>query len=191
MARAAPAGGRGGAAATMRRMNRPLVSLIAVVDRHGGIGRNNRLLVRLPEDLRHFKQTTLGCPVIMGRRTWDSIGRPLPGRRNIVVTRDPQWSAAGTESASSLDAALAMAGDAPKAFVIGGAQIYAQALPQADELVLTEIDAAFEADTFFPRWDRSAFRPVSRETFHSDQGFDYSFATYAAHPRRSDAAPRA
>ena len=134
----------------MRRPSSSLISLIAAVDRQGGIGKNNQLLVRLPEDLRHFKRTTLGCPLIMGRKTWDSIGRPLPGRRSIVLTRDPAWHAAGAEPAASLDAALALAGDAPKVFVMGGAEIYAQALPFAHELVLTEIDATFEADIFFP-----------------------------------------
>ena len=161
-------------------MPRPLVSLIAVVDRRRGIGKDNRLLVHLPEDLRHFKRTTLGCPVVMGRRTWDSIGTPLPGRRNIVLTRDPAWHAAGAEPAASLADALALVGDAPKVFVIGGAEVYAQAIAHADELVLTEIDAALDADAFFPAFDANAFTPVARETHRSEQGFDYSFATYRA-----------
>src|SRR5207248_10426390 len=117
-------------------MPRPIVSLIAAVARNGAIGKNNQLLVRIPEDLRFFKRTTLGCPVIMGRKTWDSIGRPLPGRRNIVVTRDPQWRTDGAERAGSLREALALAATSGKVFVIGGAQIYAEALPLADELVL-------------------------------------------------------
>lgn len=157
---------------------RPLVSLIAAVDRHRGIGKNNRMLVHLPEDLRHFKRTTLGCPVVMGRRTWDSIGRPLPGRRNIVLTRDPAWRAEGAEPAASLDAALALVADAPKVFVIGGADVYAQALPRADELLLTEIDAAFDADSFFPEWKASDFVETARERLRSDQGFDYCFVSY-------------
>src|SRR5687768_1237093 len=115
----------------MAAMNqpRPVLSLVAIVARNGAIGRGNALLWRLPEDLKHFKRTTLGSAVIMGRKTWDSIGRPLPGRRNIVITRNPQWQAAGAERAESLAAALAMANDEAKLFVIGGAQIYAQALP--------------------------------------------------------------
>ncbi|MEO6410462.1 MAG: dihydrofolate reductase [Burkholderiaceae bacterium] len=161
-------------------MTRPLVSLIAVVDRLRGIGKDNRLLVHLSEDLRHFKRSTLGCPIVMGRKTWDSIGKPLPGRRNIVLTRDPSWRAEGAEPAASLDAALALAGDSAKVFVIGGAEVYAQALAHADELVLTEIDAVFDADVFFPAFDASAFTPVARERHRSEQGFEYSFATYRA-----------
>ncbi|MEO7151820.1 MAG: dihydrofolate reductase [Burkholderiaceae bacterium] len=160
----------------------PLLSLIAAIDRAGGIGKGNGLLVRLSEDLRHFKRTTLGCPVIMGRRTWDSIGKPLPGRRNLVVTRDPAWQAAGAEAVHSLDAALARVVDAPKVFVIGGAQIFEQALPRADELVLTEIDASFDADTFFPALPPGAFVETARETMRSDRGFDYSFVTYRRAP---------
>ena len=156
----------------------PTVSLIAAVARNGGIGRNNAPLVRLPDDLAHFKRTTLGSPVLMGRKTWESIGRALPGRRNIVVTRNPAWRAEGAEPTASLDAALALLAHTPKVFVIGGAQLYAAALPRADELVLTEIDADLEADTFFPAWDRREFRQTSRQTQLDPQGFEYSFVTY-------------
>src|SRR5437762_4260761 len=157
---------------------RPVVSLIAAVARNGAIGRGNALLWRLPEDLKHFKRTALGHPLVMGRKTWDSIGRPLPGRRNIVVTRDPQWQASGAERAGSLDEALALARNEERLFVIGGAQIYAQALPIADELVLTEIDAeAPDADTFFPAWDRAAFMREPGDEHRSEQGFTYRFVT--------------
>jgi len=159
-------------------MTRPTLSLIAVVARHGAIGKNNALLCHLSEDLKHFKRTTLGHPVIMGRKTWDSLGRPLPGRRNIVITRNPQWHAGGADRAASLAAALALVNGEPKVFVIGGAQIYAEALPLADELVLTEIDAEFEADTFFPPWDRATFVERAGETHVSEQGFHYRFVTY-------------
>ena len=154
--------------------------LIAVVARNGAIGKNNALLVHLSEDLKHFKRTTLGCPLIMGRKTFESIGRPLPGRRNIVVTRNAQWRANGVEAAHSLDAALELVADVPKAFVIGGAQLYAQALPRADELVLTEIDREFDGDTFFPAWDRREFTETSRERHHANapSDFDYAFVTY-------------
>ncbi len=161
------------------------LSLIAAVARNGAIGKDNALLWRLPEDLQFFKRTTLGCPVIMGRKTYDSIGRPLPGRRNIVVTRNPQWQAAGVDAVNSLDAALALVADAPKVFVIGGAQLYAQALPLAHELVLTEVDANFEGDTFFPAWPKDAFTEVSRDAHHAaapqgpDQlGMAYAFVVY-------------
>lgn len=159
-------------------MPHPIVSLIAAVDRNGGIGRDNALLVRLPEDMAHFKRTTLGAPVVMGRRTWESIGRPLPGRRNVVVTATPGWQAPGVEAVGSLEAALARLGDAPKVYVIGGSRLFAEALPIADELVLTEMDADFAADTFFPPWDRARFRQTSRDTKRSPQGFDFSFTTY-------------
>ena len=159
-------------------MPAPTVSLIAAVARNGGIGRNNALLVHLPDDLAHFKKTTLGAPILMGRKTWVSIGRPLPGRRNIVVTRNPRFEAAGAETAPDLSSALARVANAPKVYVIGGASLYATALPEADELVLTEIDADFEADTFFPRWNRQKFRQTARADHRSTDGLAYSFVTY-------------
>ena len=159
-------------------MPRPIVSLIAAVARNGAIGKNNQLLARIPEDLRFFKRTTLGCPVIMGRKTWDSIGRPLPGRRNIVVTRDPQWRTDGAERAGSLREALALAATSGKVFVIGGAQIYAEALPLADKLVLTEIDADLDGDTFFPAWDRAMFTAHASEPQTSEHGYGYRWVTY-------------
>ena len=152
--------------------------MIAAVARNGAIGKNNQLLVHLPGDLPRFKKLTLGHPVIMGRKTWDSIGRPLPQRRNIVITRNASWQAAGAEAAASLAAALASVASEPKAFVIGGAQIYAQALPLADELVLTEIDADFEGDVFFPEWDRAGFKQTSREDHSTPQGLRYSYIHY-------------
>lgn len=159
-------------------MPRPLVSLVAAVARDGGIGRAGDLLVRLPGDLPRLKQMTMGAPVVMGRKTWDSIGRPLPGRRNIVVTRDPAWRAAGAEAVPSLDAALDLVADAPRAFVIGGAALYALALPIADALELTEIDATFAADTFFPPWDRADFTETRREAHESADRIRYAFTTY-------------
>lgn len=159
-------------------MVRPALSLVASVARDGGIGFAGGLLVRLPGDLPRFKQLTLGSPIVMGRKTWDSIGRPLPGRRNIVVSRDPAWRADGAEAASSLDAALAMAADSPRAFIIGGAEIYALALPLADTLELTEVDATFAADTFFPAWPRSEFGQTRREEHETAEGLCYAFVTY-------------
>ena len=147
-------------------MARPILAVIAAVARNGGIGRDNQLLWRESADLKRFRAVTMGCPVIMGRRTWESLPerfRPLPGRRNVIVTRNAGWQAAGAELADSLDAALAQVAGADKVFVIGGGQLYAQALPRADELVLTDIDAEFEADTYFPRWDRADFERVSAE----------------------------
>jgi dihydrofolate reductase len=159
-------------------MPRPLVSLVAAVARDGGIGRDGGLLVRLPEDMKHFRRITMGAPIVMGRKTWQSIGRPLPGRRNIVLSRDAEFVAEGVATAGSLDDALALVQDAPRAFVIGGAAIYALALPLADELQLTEIDAAFAADTYFPSWDRSQFARTFHEPHVSGNGISYAFTTY-------------
>lgn len=159
------------------------LALIAVVARNGTIGKGNQLLCRLPEDQQHFRRVTMGCPVIMGRKTWDSLParfRPLPGRRNIVVTRNLQWHADGAEVAHSIDAALAHVETAAKAFVIGGAQLYGEALARADQLVLTEIERDFDGDCQFPAWHRGHFRELHRERHHSGSpnDFDFSFVTY-------------
>jgi dihydrofolate reductase len=157
-------------------MPRPSISLIAAVDRRGGIGRDNALLLRLPEDLAHFKRTTLGAPVVMGRKTFDSIGRALPGRRNIVITRNAGWSHAGVEAAGSLDAALALlAGE--RASIIGGAQIFNEAIDIADEMIVTEIAHAYACDTFFPAIDPATWAETAREAHHAD-GVDFAFVTY-------------
>ncbi len=159
----------------------PLLSLIAAVPRNGAIGRNGQLLWHEPQDQRHFRRVTMGSPVLMGRKTWDSLPerfRPLPGRRNLVLSRDPAWRADGAEPVTSLDAALQAAAGADKLSVIGGAQIYALALPRAGELVLTEIDADLDGDTFFPAWERGRFAETARERHTSDSGVPYSFVTY-------------
>ena len=159
------------------------LGLIAAVARNGAIGKDNALLWHLPEDLKFFKRTTLGHPVIMGRKTFESIGRALPGRHNIVITRNAAWRHDGVDVAASLDAALALLADsteplADEPFVIGGGEIYAQALPRADVIVLTEVDAEFDGDTFFPAWDRAAFIEAARESHTSPQGWPYHFVTY-------------
>jgi dihydrofolate reductase len=157
------------------------LSLIAAVGRNGEIGRGNDLLWRTREDQLHFKNTTMGHPVVMGRKTWDSLPerfRPLPGRRNIVVSRNASFEAQGAEVVASLDAALALAVGTPRVFVVGGAQLYALALPRAHELVLTEVDAEFEADVFFPAWDPTAFDEVAREAHTDPEGRGYAFVTY-------------
>ncbi len=150
----------------------PPLALIASVTRNGSIGSDKGLVWHDPEDQRWFKRQTLGCPVVMGRKTWDSLPvrfRPLPGRANIVVTRQPAWAAAGAQAAADLPAGLALARAAAAAnaarriFVIGGAQLFAQALPWADELLLTEIDADLPGDTFFPAWSIQDFKQVARD----------------------------
>jgi dihydrofolate reductase len=155
-----------------------LLTIVVAIDAQRGIGINNTLPWHLPEDLAHFKRTTTGHPIIMGRKTFDSIGRPLPNRRNIVVTRSPDWRHDGVEAVTSLDAAIALVRDVP-ACIIGGAQIFNEALPRVDRLVVTEIAKTFDCDTFFPAIDPAQWTEVARETHHSDAGgFDYAFVTY-------------
>jgi dihydrofolate reductase len=154
------------------------LTLVVAMDAQRGIGVDNRMPWHLPEDLAHFKRVTLGRPVIMGRKTFDSIGRPLPGRRNIVVTRNAHWAHDGVEIAHSLDDAMALAGDGP-ASVIGGAQIFAEALPLADRLVITHIDRVYTCDTFFPDFDKAAWAAVDSDPRHDEAtGLDFSFVTY-------------
>ena len=139
------------------------VSIIAAVGRNRAIGVDGGLPWRLSSDLKRFKALTMGKPLIMGRKTFESVGRPLPGRRVIVVTRDAGWSRAEVEVAHSLDEALALAGDAPEVMIGGGAEIYAQALPRAGRLYLTEVDAAPDASVYFPEFDAGKWRLVRRE----------------------------
>ncbi|MBI3367748.1 MAG: dihydrofolate reductase [Burkholderiales bacterium] len=153
--------------------------LIAAIARNGTVGNANQLVWRLPEDQRYFRAQTLGHPVVMGRKTWDSLParfRPLPGRHNIVVTRQPDGSATGATATRSLDQALLAAGAVERVFVIGGAQLWAEALPRADGLLLTEIDADFDGDTRFPAWDRTAFIESSREAHRAAPPNDFGFA---------------
>jgi dihydrofolate reductase len=166
---------------TQNMSSQPTVSLIAAVARNGAIGKNGALLWTDPEDMKHFRRVTMGCPVIMGRKTWDSLPerfRPLPGRRNIVVTRNPQWQATGAEQAPSMIDAIDGLSNTERIFVIGGAQMYALALPLAYELLLTEIDADLPGDTFFPMWRRRGFEVTSREPHVGKDGVGYSFVTY-------------
>jgi dihydrofolate reductase len=155
----------------------PPLALIAAVARNGVIGAGNTLPWRLPEDLRRFKALTLGHAVIMGRRTWDSLGKALPGRQNIVVTRRRDFVAPGAESCASLPAALALVRDTPPAWCIGGGELFREALPLAARIELTSIDADIAGNTFFPPVDWSQWREIAHEK-RSDAGFDYVFATY-------------
>ena len=154
------------------------ITLIAAVARNGVIGHHKQLPWHLPEDMQHFRRVTAGHSVIMGRRTWESLPprfRPLPGRRNIVVTRNAQWSAAGAQVAESPRAAVDSVAGEDQAFVIGGVELYATALPWADELLLTEIALDFEGDTHFPRFDRSLFVEASRQSYHAQAPNDFDF----------------
>ena len=132
---------------------RPRITLVVARAHDGAIGLDGALPWRLPEDLRHFKATTFGHPIVMGRRTFESIGRPLPGRRTLVVTGDPAWSHSGCERVGSLEEAIGRCAGAPDLFVVGGARLYAEALARADRMIVTEIDADVAADTWVPVFD--------------------------------------
>ena len=146
----------------MNAPNKPRVSVIAALAKNRVIGIENRLPWRLPEDLAHFKALTLGHPVLMGRKTFESLGRPLPGRTNVVITRNRDYRPAGCLVADSIPAAIALCGDADEVFFIGGAELYAQVIPLADRLYLTEVDIDATGDAWFPEYDERAFREVSR-----------------------------
>jgi dihydrofolate reductase len=154
------------------------LNIIVAVDAQLGIGINNTLPWHLKEDLAHFKHLTTGHPIIMGRKTFDSIGRPLPNRRSIIITRNADWKHEGVEVASSLDAALKLV-HGVQSYCIGGAQIFHQALPLAEKLFVTHINKSFHCDTFFPPIDPVEWKEVAHEQHYSEEnGCDYAFVTY-------------
>ena len=156
------------------------IHLIYARSANGVIGANNTLPWHLPEDLAHFKRTTMGSPVIMGRKTWDSLPpkfRPLPGRQNLVLTRQAAWQAPGAVRVGSVAEARALFPEGSDAWVIGGAEVYAQALPLADSVVVTEIEADFDGDAFAPDVP-STWRETSRERHLAANGLAYSFVVY-------------
>jgi len=156
----------------------PVVTLVVAYARNRTIGRDNALPWKLPGDLAHFKRTTLGAPIVMGRKTWESLGRPLPGRTNIVISRDSAYAATGAHVVTSLAQAVARAGEVPEVFVIGGAQIYAQTLPQADRIVATEVAADVDGDAFFPALPAGQWKEVSRDSQPEENGLAYDFVVY-------------
>lgn len=156
----------------------PRVHVVAAIAANGVIGTAGGMPWKLPEDLRHFKSLTLGHPIIMGRKTWETLGRPLPGRDNIVITRSASYRAPGARVATSLEAALAMCEGKPVAFVIGGGEVYAAALPIAHALVLTEIDREYAGDARFPDFDRSAWREIERRSQIGADGLRFDFVRY-------------
>jgi dihydrofolate reductase len=155
-----------------------LLSLIVAMDSNRLIGRGNALPWHLPADLKHFKSITMSKPIIMGRKTYESIGKPLPGRRNIVITRNPNYQAPGCDVVTSLDAALKAAGNVDEIMIIGGTQIFQESLPVTQRIYLTLIDHEFEGDAWFPEYDLKKWK-VSAEEKHrhqdSDTGFEYKF----------------
>lgn len=151
-----------------------MLTIIAAVASNGIIGDNNRLLWHIREDLRHFKAVTMGHPVVMGRRTYESLGRPLPGRTNVVITRQ-QLDLPGCRVVHSLAEALALFPAGEELFIIGGAQIYAEALPLADRLLLTRVERAYEGDTRFPEWNPGEWRLAEAESFARGEQYPYPF----------------
>jgi dihydrofolate reductase len=158
----------------------PRITLIVARARNGVIGNRNKLPWRLPEDLQHLKSATMGHPVIMGRKTFDSIGKPLPGRRIIVVTRQTDWSHAGCERAGSVDEAieLAVRSASDEVFVAGGTEIFRQTLDRADRLLVTEVDLEPEGDSVFPPIDPARWRQASRRSHRSVTGLGYEIVEY-------------
>ncbi|MBI4740276.1 MAG: dihydrofolate reductase [Betaproteobacteria bacterium] len=162
-----------------------MISLIAAVAQNRAIGKNNELLWRLPEDMRHFRETTRGKAVVMGRKTWESLPaafRPLPGRRNIVLTRDPAYVAEGAVIARSLADAVALAGSEEEVFVIGGAELYRQALPLAGRLYLTEVAETPDGDAFFPEISAADWQEIARVPQRNESGLEFAFVLYQRRP---------
>jgi dihydrofolate reductase len=154
------------------------IVLVAAVAANGIIGKDGKLPWHLPEDLKHFKHVTMGHPAIMGRKTWESLKGPLPGRENIVITRQAGYEAKGAAVASSLDAALALCAGEPVVCVIGGERVFKDSLSIATQLDLTEIQRDFEGDTRFPAYDRSQWREKKRETHTAANGMRFDFVLY-------------
>jgi dihydrofolate reductase len=162
----------------MSQIAGPRIYLLAAVASNGIIGANGELPWRLPEDLKHFKRLTMGHPIIMGRRTWESLKGPLPGRENIVITRNRRYEAPGAAVASSLEGALALCAGEPLVFVIGGSTLFEESLPIAAGLVMTEIYRDFQGDTWFPQYDRSRWKESQREHHVTADGMKFDFVLY-------------
>lgn len=153
-----------------------MLSIIVAASENNVIGKDNQLLWHLPDDLRHFKRTTRGHAVIAGRKTFESQGKPLPERTNIIITRDPNYKAEGCFVVHSLDKALNLVKDDDEPFIIGGEQIYRMALPQVKRIYLTRVHAEFEGDTFFPEPDMEQWDEISRKYHKKDQKHAHSFS---------------
>ncbi|MEE2960421.1 MAG: dihydrofolate reductase [Myxococcota bacterium] len=157
-------------------------SIIVAMDNNRVIGKNNTLPWHLPADLAYFKRITMGKPIIMGRKTYESIGRPLPGRKNVVLTQNPTYQCAGCIVVDSLDAAWEVVDGSDEVMVIGGATLFERALEDVSELYITHVDTQVDGDTFFPDWDDGGFELVSKEKrlADSENPFDLSFCLYRA-----------
>jgi len=159
------------------------ISLVVAASINDVIGTGGGLPWHLPDDLRHFKRLTTGKPVVMGRRTYESIGRPLPDRRNIVMTRDPEYAATDCDVVSSVNEVLDLVGAADEVMIIGGGQVYRDFLPHADRIYLTRVQADIEGDTYFPDIDAEAWRLVSSEHHPADEKHRYAFDVMVFEPR--------
>ncbi len=157
-----------------------MITMIAAIGNNGELGKDNDLIWHLPNDLKRFKRVTAGHHVIMGRKTFESLGKPLPNRTNIVITRNATYEAAGCIVVNSLDEALKAASDDENPFILGGAEIYKQALEFADVLDLTLVDATLDADAYFPEFDPKVWKEIAREDHQADEKhqYNYSFVTY-------------
>ncbi|GAA3984880.1 dihydrofolate reductase [Mucilaginibacter dorajii] len=155
-----------------------ITSIIVAIAKNNAIGKENKLLWYLPNDLKHFKDVTTGHSVIMGRKTFESVGKPLPKRRNIVVTRQA-ISIEGCEVVTSIEEALALCADEEEVFIVGGAEIYRQSIPLTDRIYLTKVDQDFDGDTFFPELNAAEWKETERENFEPDDKnkLKYSFIT--------------
>lgn len=155
-----------------------ILSLVVAAAENNAIGKNNELLWRLPNDTKFFKNTTWGLPVIMGRKTFESLGKPLAGRTNIIITRQKDWHPESTIVVNSLDAAIAAAGetDAKEACVIGGGEIYKQSIDRADKIVITRVHATLEGDTYFPVIDETKWKLISNRDFPADDQHAYAYS---------------
>jgi len=162
----------------MNPQHKPTLNVIAAMAKNRVIGIHNTLPWRLPEDLKHFKALTMGHHIIMGRKTYESIGKPLPGRTTVIVTRDADYRMEGCLTATSIDAAIAACGDDAEIFFVGGAQMYAQVLPRADRLYLTEIQEEYEGDAWFPELDRTVWQETDRQVHVNEAGLGYHFVIY-------------
>ncbi|WP_099362819.1 dihydrofolate reductase [Fredinandcohnia onubensis] len=163
-----------------------MISLLVAMDRNQLIGKDNDLPWRLPADLAYFKRVTMGHPIIMGRKTFDSIGRPLPGRENIIVTRDTSYEAEGCKVIHSIEEIVSMNQQTDQElFVIGGAEIFKEILPHSDRLYITEINEEFKGDTYFPTFDKSKWKVISEEQGIKDEKnpYDYTFLVYEKIPQ--------
>jgi dihydrofolate reductase len=159
-----------------------VTAVVAIAENHA-IGKDNQLLWHLPKDLKHFKAITSGHTIIMGRKTFDSVGKPLPNRRNIVITRSKRLQIDGAEVVNDLDSALQLCKEEGEVFIVGGAEIYKQAMEQTDKIYLTVVHASFEADSFFPEIDLNIWQETASERHEADEKHQFSF-TFSTLERR-------